>query len=189
MKEISTPVTKGLIIINVVVHLLGYIIAPISLGNLSTSLLFGMYKGAMFLQPYRLITSGFVHASILHLLSNMYMLYILGNLLEEKIGSVKFSVIYMFSLLGSSVIVNFLSGASQLHVGASGAIWGLMTASLLYMVRSKNKAGTVALAQCLIINFIFSFSAGISWQGHFGGGLSGLIIGSVCCNSNKDDSQ
>ena len=78
---------------------------------------------------FRLITSTFLHASLLHLLFNMYALYIIGNQLESYIGKIKFLIVYLVSAIsGSLMSCVFTTGIS---VGASGAIFGLL-GSLLY---------------------------------------------------------
>ena len=71
---------------------------------------------------WRLITSGFLHASVLHLGFNMFALYMIGGFLERIIGPVKFALIYAVSLIGGSLGVILLAGPRDLTVGASGAI-------------------------------------------------------------------
>src|SRR6185437_5158355 len=75
-------------------------------------------------QYWRLVTSGFLHENLLHIAFNMYLLYLLGMMLEPALGSVKFAAIYFTSLLAGSFGALFATGAPSL--GASGAVFGLM---------------------------------------------------------------
>ena len=62
-----------------------------------------------------------------------------------------------------------------MHGGASGAIWALMTATIIYKI--ENREDYSDIIRCFIFNLIFTFSVtGISWQGHIGGGLFGLMV-------------
>src|SRR4029450_5647890 len=74
---------------------------------------------------YRVVTAGFLHASILHLALNMYLLYLLGALLEPFLGRVAFGAAYCAALLPGSFGV-LLASPAELTVGASGAVFGLM---------------------------------------------------------------
>ncbi len=80
-------------------------------------------------QYWRLVTSGFLHENLLHIAFNMYLLYLLGMMLEPALGSVKFAAIYFTSLLAGSFGALFATGAPSL--GASGAVFGLMGAAVI----------------------------------------------------------
>src|SRR5947209_10521589 len=86
---------------------------------------------------WRLVTSGFLHAGLLHLLFNMYALYVLGTLLEPAIGRLRFGVIYAVSLLAGSFGALVGVPADQVTVGASGAIVGMLGAAFVYARRSE----------------------------------------------------
>ena len=81
-------------------------------------------------EVYRIVTSGFLHAGILHIGLNMYILYVLGTVLEPGIGSVRFAGLYIASLLGGSFGA-LLVEPHALTVGASGAVFGVMAATYL----------------------------------------------------------
>lgn len=133
---------------------------------------YGMYEGALQHGAYlRMIVSAFLHFGFYHFASNMICLVIYGFSLENQIGSVKYAVIYAAGILGSALLINF-SGGYGIHAGASGAIWGLMTATLVFSI--KNNLNPSYALRGIIINLIYSFSAGVSWQGHIGGGIAGL---------------
>lgn len=144
---------------------------------------YGMYQGALrYGQEFRLITSGFVHFDLGHLLSNMACLFLFGISMEKNVGSWKFFLIYMVSLIGGGLLINFMGGRG-IHAGASGAVWGLMGADLVYDLKHhRNPAGTL---RCIILNLVYSFSAGVSWQGHIGGGIAGALMALVLLKSFK----
>src|ERR671916_2577319 len=84
---------------------------------------------------WRLLTAGFLHTGLIHLLFNMFALYILGGMLEPAIGRLRFAIIYFVSLLaGSFGALLFEPDAPT--VGASGAIFGLMGAAVIVTRRS-----------------------------------------------------
>ncbi len=141
----------------------------------SVSRQFAMYQGAVADGEWiRLIAHGFFHYGIAHLASNMFCLWMYGVILETRIGSWKYTVIYFVSILGSGLLVNYLGEERALHAGASGAIWGLMTAMLIYCIRSGLDLSYPLRG--IILNLVYSFSgASVSWQGHIGGGIAGLI--------------
>lgn len=145
---------------------------------------YGMYQGALQDGEYiRLIASGFLHFDIYHLASNMFCLVMYGMSLESRIGSAKYGVIYLIGLLGSGLLVNFAGGDYALHAGASGAIWALMTATLIYNLR--NDINPAYALRGIIVNLLYSFSAGVSWQGHIGGGIAGAAAAALLCRSNE----
>lgn len=127
---------------------------------------------------YRLITGGFLHSGIFHLLSNCYALYIIGKQIESFYGKKKFLIIYLFSLLCGSILS--ISMSSYASIGASGAIFGLM-GSLLYFgyyyrvyIGSTWKTNIIpVIALNLIIGFIVP---GIDYFGHIGGLIGGILI-------------
>ncbi|MBR3017577.1 MAG: rhomboid family intramembrane serine protease [Clostridia bacterium] len=142
---------------------------------------YGMYQGALQNgEWYRLITNAFLHFDIAHLACNMLCLFSFGMLLENGIGRFKYALIYAFGIIGSGLLIEFAGGARALHAGASGAIWALMGASLIYVLKYHgNPSGIV---RSIVLNLIYSFSAGVSWQGHIGGGIAGLAAAAVMLN-------
>ena len=137
---------------------------------------YGMKLGALQRGEYlRLILSSFLHGSWLHFISNMYGLLIYGFVFENRIGKWKFLLIYIVSMLGASLLINFIGGAG-IHIGASGAIWGLMAANLVYCLYTKKIIYLLYAILSVAGNVIYTFSFGVSWQGHFGGAIAGALI-------------
>ena len=142
---------------------------------------YGMYQGAMRSgEWYRLITNAFLHFDIAHLACNMLCLLSFGMMLEAGIGRLKYALEYIVGIIGSGLLIEFAGGAHSLHAGASGAIWALMGASLVYVL--KYHGNPTGIARSIVLNLIYSFSAGVSWQGHIGGGVAGLALAAVMLN-------
>jgi membrane associated rhomboid family serine protease len=136
-------------------------------------------------EPYRIVTSAFLHAGILHLGLNMFALYVLGTLLEPAIGTSRFVGIYVVSILGGSFGALLLD-PNQLTVGASGGIFGLMAAAFL-VARDR---GLDELASqvgfFVVINLVFTFSiSGISIGGHLGGLIGGALAALVLTRGRR----
>ncbi len=126
---------------------------------------------------YRLVTAGFLHAGLLHIAFNMYLLYLLGKELEPEIGSARFLALYLSSLLAGSFGALLFEPAA-LTVGASGAVYGLMgaAAAILYS-RGINPLQT-SIGSLIIFNLVLSFVIpNVSVGGHIGGLVGGAIAG------------
>jgi membrane associated rhomboid family serine protease len=122
---------------------------------------------------WRLITAGFLHLNFLHILFNMYALYILGLILEPAIGKLRFGLIYAVSLLAGSFGALLLT-KTGFTVGASGAVFGLMGAAILVMRSRGVDPMQSGLPLWLGLNLLFSFTfSGISIGGHIGGLVGG----------------
>ncbi len=131
-------------------------------------------------QYYRLITGGFIHGGILHLLFNCYALYIIGTQAENYFGKLKYIISDFLSLVSSSVLSMLFLGSEGLSVGASGAIFGLMGALLYFGYYYRVYLGNVLKSQILpliIINLVIGFTpnSGIDNAGHIGGLIGGLL--------------
>jgi membrane associated rhomboid family serine protease len=125
---------------------------------------------------WRLITSGFMHAGLAHLLFNMFSLYILGSLLEPAVGRLRFAIIYFVSLLSGSLGVLLIS-PNEVTVGASGAVFGLMSAAIIVLRNRGFDVMASGLPFWLGLNLLFTFSiSGISVGGHIGGLIGGALV-------------
>lgn len=143
-----------------------------------------MYEGALAdtSQWYRVFSSAFIHSDVMHLMSNMVCLFFFGLLLEERIGKVRYVLVYLAGVIGSGVMIHFTGGPRTGHLGASGAVWALMSAAFVNMLfRHENLIGVL---RCIIFNVIYSFGAGVSWQGHLGGCIAGFLVAIALCRGN-----
>ena len=163
-------VTIGIVLLNI----LG-LVYEFSVGEDVAVAQFAMYEGALRDGEWlRLIVSAFIHFGIMHFGSNMICLIFFGMSFEKAIGPVKYIMIYIAGIIGSGLMINFIGGPDGVHAGASGAIWALMGATLILTIRRHQNP--IYVGRGIIFNLIYSFSAGISWQGHVGGGLAGALV-------------
>jgi len=126
-------------------------------------------------QWWRIITSGFLHENLLHIGFNMYVLYILGQMLEPVLGRLKFGLIYGVALLTGSFGALLVSPHVP-TVGASGAVFGIMGAAAVEMRARKIPVMQSGVGGLILINLVISFALpGISWGGHIGGLIGGAI--------------
>lgn len=131
--------------------------------------------GVAFGDYWRLVTSGFLHAGIVHILFNMYILWILGQMLEPVIGSVRFGVVYFTSLLAGSFGAILLT-PHGLTVGASGAIFGVMGAAFFELRARGIDPFQAGIGWLILLNLGLSFVfGGISIGGHVGGLIGGSL--------------
>jgi membrane associated rhomboid family serine protease len=128
-------------------------------------------------QYWRLITGGFLHDGIFHILINMVSLYFVGSALEPAVGRLNFTVIYFVSLLGGSFGA-LLFQPDVPTVGASGAIFGIFGALIVLAWARGISIWQSGLGLILVLNLVLSVTArGISLGGHLGGFVTGLIAG------------
>lgn len=132
---------------------------------------------------WRLITTTFLHGSILHILFNMYALWLFGPVLERRFGSLSFGSLYLAAGVAGGVLYQLL-GSDAWAVGASGAIFGLFGALLAASYRQRHtRAGAAVFGQLLVllvINLALPLFVGnIAWQAHLGGLFAGALIAGV----------
>ncbi|WP_139905386.1 rhomboid family intramembrane serine protease [Clostridium thermarum] len=187
-------VTNGLIVINVIM----YIITAIASKNIfnidiTTLLNFGAkYSPLIDLgEYYRLVTAMFLHGGLLHIALNMYSLRMIGTLIEKIYGNGKFILIYFMSGIFGSVFSYVFSSPASVGVGASGAIFGLMGASVVYGIRMRKKIGRDFLShffQVIVANLFLGFTiSNIDNAAHIGGLLGGLLITAAIEASRKTE--
>jgi len=147
----------------------------------------GLGRAAVAHQPWRVLSAAFLHVNVVHLVLNMWALVVFGRILEVMLGARRFIVLYGLSALGGG-LASSLVHAAILSAGASGAVWGLMTAQIALIVRLKKERGpeavpvpTSALVKPLVINFLFSLLPFVDLSAHLGGGAvgAGLIFSGV----------
>ncbi|MCM3694958.1 rhomboid family intramembrane serine protease [Microbacterium oleivorans] len=191
MRSDRPVVTYAIMIVTVAVYLVQLI--PVVGGAVTGALAFAPpyvvpASGAPF-EPWRMVTVALVHSTPLpfHVALNMLALWALGRSLEPLLGKVRFLALYLLSAIGGSVLVALIAPGSAV-VGASGAVWGLLTAMLI--IGRHVGANILPIAILLGINLVFSFvGAGVSWQSHIGGGLVGLLVGFVFARTRAQNRQ
>ena len=124
---------------------------------------------------WRIVTAAFLHAGVVHIAFNMFALFILGTMLEPGIGTPRFLGVYFVSLLAGSFGALLLS-PNEFTVGASGAIFGLMSAAFIIARHRGLEQLASQIGFFVIINLIFTFGvAQISVGGHLGGLIGGAL--------------
>jgi membrane associated rhomboid family serine protease len=129
-------------------------------------------------QYYRLLTAAFLHASPLHILLNMYALYLMGVGLEAMLGRVRYIALFVICAVGGSTLSYLVNGNNTLSVGASTAIFGFFAA--YYLVARRLRINTSQILIVVAINLGLSFTVSqIDKWGHIGGLLTGLVMGLI----------
>jgi membrane associated rhomboid family serine protease len=135
---------------------------------------------------WRLVTSGFIHFGVAHIFFNMFVLYIVGNVLEPIVGPWRFSAIYFASLLAGSLGAMLAEGVLVLGGGASGAVFGVAGAATVIMARRGVRFWDTGFGPLLLINLGFDlFLTGVSIGAHIGGLVGGALIGYVMVETSK----
>lgn len=126
---------------------------------------------------YRLITAMFIHYGLIHLLLNMWALWVLGRNLEAVLGPARFLALYLLAGIGGNVAA-FLVNPNALSAGASTAIFGLFTA--FFIVLRRLGRDTSAIVGLLVVNLVLTFTiSNISIAGHLGGLVTGAMVGAI----------
>jgi membrane associated rhomboid family serine protease len=172
----TAPVTKILIAINGAIYLLGAAQGA-GLNNPGGSLYAKLWLDAPQLHNggwWRLVTTMFLHASVLHIAFNMFALWFIGRPVEQYLGTARYIGLYFVSGLAGSA--GALVQTPGVTVGASGAIFGILGAMLIieWQVTGRLAGNAMTL---IVINLAFSFAIpGISWGGHVGGLIGGILV-------------
>lgn len=124
---------------------------------------------------YRIVTSAFLHAGLIHLAFNMFALYNIGPLVERTLGRAAFGVVYAAALLAGSA-GTLVVAPRDLTVGASGAIFGLLGALVILYRRAGIDVWRSGLGITLLLNFVITVTLpNISIGGHAGGFVGGIL--------------
>ena len=179
--------TTALVVINIGVFLI------LSFMGMTEDTMFMLEHGAMY-EPYivegheyyRMFTSMFLHFGIEHLLNNMVMLGALGWNLELETGRIKFLIIYLISGLGGNLLslyMNIRDNVLFVSAGASGAIFGLMGALLLVVLKNHGKVGRLTnrgLLFMVALSLYFGLtSSGVDNAAHIGGLVCGFAAAAI----------
>ena len=178
-------VTKSLIAGNIFVYLI-----QLALGweNFTLKYLFVPLLATD--EPYRFITAGFLHSvspPLIHVGMNMLVLWMVGPLVEQLLGKLKFTLIYFMSIIGGHAVILLLSTPNLTGslddwvtptVGASGAVFGLFGAAAVLLRHQPQQFKS--FATLILINFMIGFFLqNVSWQGHLGGVLTGAALAAL----------
>ncbi len=143
-------------------------------------------------QVYRLITYGFLHGSIVHLLTNMYCLYVIGSQVENNLDRKRFLIIYFISMISGGLLSTLFNDG--ISIGASGAIFGLLGSLLYFGFHFRlylSEALRTRIIPVIVLNLVIGFAVpGIDVACHIGGliggFLSAMMVGIPDINNKKD---
>ena len=143
-------------------------------------------------QVYRLITYGFLHGSIIHLLTNMYCLYVIGSQVENNLDRKRFLIIYFISMITGGLLSTLFNDG--ISIGASGAIFGLLGSLLYFGFHFRlylSEALRTRIIPVIVLNLVIGFAVpGIDVACHIGGliggFLSAMMVGIPDINNKKD---
>ena len=175
----SSLITYTIIIICVIVFGLMYILGNGSMDE-GTLITFGANLGFLTKngEYFRLLTCAFLHIGIVHLLFNMYALYVIGPQVESFFGKFKFTLIYLLSAISASTL-SLIFNDNVISAGASGAIFGLLGALLYFGYYYRVYLGNVLKSQIvpiILINLVFGFVvSGVENAAHIGGLIGGVL--------------
>lgn len=179
------PVTIGLMTINIGIYLIMWVVGGSSDPKGSLSIDWGANYGPLTLSGdyWRLLTAGFLHASITHIGFNMWCLYSLGKLSERLFGRISTILIYLLTAVGGNLL-SLAYDPERFSVGASGALFGLAAALLVGikfgdLTISAGEKKSLFGSLVFFIGFSFYMGMGdrVDNMCHLGGFVSGLIIG------------
>lgn len=175
-------VSMALLGLNVVVFLL----QKLTEGNVNSVFQWGAMQGFAVAggDYWRLLTAAFLHVGILHIAFNMYALYLFGPFVERALGTTRFVIAYLTMAISSSVFVYWLTDPQVATIGASGAVFGLFGLALVLLVRLRQDVR--GLLVLLALNAFISLQGNISWQGHLGGFVTGVLLGAALAYAPRE---
>lgn len=165
----------------------------LSLFGMTEDAAYMLQHGAMYLplvvekgEYYRMFTCIFLHFGFQHLMNNMMMLFFLGSILEEELGWWRYGVLYIISGIGGNVLsalYDLRTGHYVVSAGASGAIFGIIGALFLIIIRNRGRIGNLSGRGMLFMvacSLYHGFtSTGIDNMAHIGGIITGFLVAVV----------
>ncbi len=190
MNSVKYKPTYILIAINVAVYIYTSIVGGNWLNtNYNIMLQYGQYNFLVFHGwYYQLFTSMFIHASIAHIGGNMLFLFVFGLRAEEMFSLPEYLGIYLVGGLAGNV-VSLAFGPNLLSVGASGAIFSLFGAVVIYNRRSVRQSIFGALVYAFFLLLLSGLGPGVNDLAHIGGLGFGLLIGYFLGTMRKPQEQ
>lgn len=189
MKKKIPAATTAVLVICIIVF---FLLHSLGLENeTEEAIIVGAYYKPFILagEWWRLLTVGFVHITVTHILMNGLSLWSLGNILEPYLGKGKFLTVLLCSVAGGSLFL-FAAGDNTVAVGLSGGLYGLLACyTYLVVIRGgwQSPGMRSSLINTYIINLLINFIPGIAWQAHLGGFITGLILTAVMEKNEKTE--
>lgn len=136
---------------------------------------------------WQLFTSMFVHADVVHIFGNMFFLLIFGLRAEELFDTKEYLLIYLMSGLAGNLLTllpTLLMGSNMVSVGASGAIFGVFGAVIIYVRRASSQSIISALMIAFLM-LLLNAGYGVNILAHLGGLVVGLMIGYLLATTKR----
>ncbi len=130
-------------------------------------------------QIWRVLTAGFVHMSISHLLLNIYCIYSIGRYIESLLGSVSYLILLLGSIICGNLFELYVGDETSISGGLSSGIYGLLAFELKLIYMSGGISAILSspgILATLIINLGFNFMPGIGYKAHLGGAIFGVAF-------------
>ena len=193
LRSMLTPVNTVIIALNVIVFLW------LSITGSTLDVQFMYEHGASYWpaviydhEYYRLLTCTFLHFGFTHILNNMIVLAFIGDNLERALGSIRYAWLYLICAVGSSAISiawNIYTGSRHLSAGASGAIFGVVGALVVILIRNHGRLEDLSTRQLLLFALFSVYhgiaSAGIDNAAHIGGFAVGALLALIIYRPGK----
>lgn len=173
--------TMAVIIISLVMHSLVGIISEMGVAPASAAIILGAYYKSFIVanfEYWRLLTAGFIHISLVHLMVNMYALYNLGLFFETQFGWKRMVITLVTGIVAGSGF-QFVTAGNVLAVGLSGGLFALLGSIIVFQFEVgliRQRAVQMQLLQLIIINGLISLVPGIAVMAHVGGLVSGILL-------------
>lgn len=171
--------TIGLVVLNIFLFIISVFSGDLLYNEGAFSLQYVLYGK----EWWRTITSMFLHADADHLVGNMLMLYFAGEIVEKYLGKRQYVILYFFSGITGSLFYaayEFYTGSYMASIGASGAVFGLIGALLVIVVRHKGKYGDITLKRMgfMIVYMIYMGlrTSNVNNAAHIGGLICGILL-------------
>lgn len=171
------PVVTFLLALNILIHLitiLPFIGFKVYFGGVGVNYLIAAGEW------WRLFTPMFLHADIMHILFNMFSLFVFGPELERMAGKTRFLTIYLLAGIFGNIATYFLTNPNYMHVGASGAIFGIFGAfgALVYYTKNVLPQLRQIIVPIIVISIVMTFiQSNINVTAHITGMVVGFLIG------------
>ncbi|MDX3657784.1 rhomboid family intramembrane serine protease [Streptomyces sp. ID05-26A] len=170
-------ITQVMIALNVI----AYVVTVVQSGSPMNNQRAGLFTATSMIPEltangewWRILTSGFMHFGLIHLALNMAALFVVGPVVEQELGRLRYSAVYFLSLLGGSAAAFYFGTVCQQLAGASGAVFGLMGALLIVFKRQKRDISTILVV--VGINLVSNLFTNASLLGHLGGFVIGGLL-------------
>jgi len=179
----AAPVTMTIITVTSAIFLLGFVSPEANRWLVEHLALIRPGDSGLKPELYRIFTVALLHGGLMHLLFNMYALWIFGPRLEQQVGSAAFASLYVAAAAAGGLLSAALGNLGY-SVGASGAIFGLFGAWMFVAWKMRHSPGGRAmfnqLGFLMLINIALPFLVpDIDWYGHLGGFLAGVGIAAL----------